>query len=142
MERLVLPANMHEIASNHTIGIHDKVIEGLLWWWGSWDGGDAIRLIANRDQTGIAFDLFLEAGFGLVPIEIQADGRRPKIIKALQRGAEEVVIEGPAVVLEVVFVDPNDGDWPWQVFGCLFVVLMPPADGQVIDQQVGRFHHR
>ena len=112
--RLFLPPYVHKVASHHSIRIHHQIVEGLLPSWCAGDSGNAIGFIANGNQAWIALDFLLEAGLGLVAIEIKGDCSGSEEMDALEGRTKKAVIQGPAIALEVGFVDSDHRDRPGQ----------------------------
>ena len=139
--RLLLPPHMHQVAAHHPIRVHHQVVEGLLPSWRAGDGGNAIGFIANGNQAWIALDLLLETGLGLVAIEIEADRSGSEGIDALEGRTQQAVIQGPAVALEVGFVDAHHRDRPGQGLVAGVIGAIAQMECQVVDEQVGGLDH-
>ena len=132
---------MHQVAAHHSIRVHHQIVEGLLASWRAGDGGNAIGFIANRNQAGIALNLLLQTGLGLVAIEIEADRSGSESIDALEGRTQQVVIQGPAVALEVGFIDAHHRDRPGQGFVAGVIGAIAQMERQVVDEQIGGLHH-
>ena len=134
---------MQQISSHHAIGVHHQVVERLLSSGCAGDGCNAISLISDGDQPGVALHFLLQTNMRLIAIEIQPDGSGAQCIQPLQGLAKQGVLQRPAVALQVAFADSHDRDRPCQLVLCVGLVLAAAQlQSQVIDEQVGVFHQR
>jgi hypothetical protein len=111
---LVLAGDMHQIPTQHTVGIQAQIVVRLSLNRCFWNWADSSSHIENRDKVlfipePVPQTLLLWANT-LVAVDVEPDDIDTTTIELVDGSAKQAVIDRPAEALDVAFFNPDQCD--------------------------------